>query len=789
MASDGGRVVITGAEVVTCLGASRAETWRGVVAGRCGMRTLTAMESPLPPDKLGGQAVDLPGDYEPGSPREVRYLKWTIERALAEAGALEALPYDGGRCGFMLGTTLHGMRAGGEFLRSGDHAPLGKFLAGHTLAQAAGKLGISGLAATTCSACSSSLGSVALGVTLLKNREFDLVVCGGYDTISEYAYGGFNSLRLVAEGPLRPFGKDRQGMKLGEGYGIVILERLEGARRRGATVLAEVLGYGESADAHHLTQPHPDGDGAARAMAAALAAARVGPAEIGLIAAHATGTPDNDAAEYKALARVFGDELPRVPVVGFKSHLGHTLGGAGAVEMVLAMEAMREQTVPPCASVTADDAEFADLRLSVGPATPAKIGATLSTSLGFGGANTCVVLGPAPKVEAPAVHGRGKVGGEAARERGRDVFITGVGVVVPGAVGNEAFLARLAAAGAPAWDQLGGAIPEEQYIHLLNARRVRRMSEQVKLQLAATAVACADAGIADVPAFAAQCGAVLGSTHGSTQYSVTYYGEIVRQGVVGANPMLFAEGVPNASSAHLSLMLGVKGACQTIIGTRTAGLDALRLAAARIAGGEWERAIVGAAEEHAPLIEEAYRHCGLCATGGPSAAFGGTGGFVAGSAAVALILEGGDALRARGGTARGRVLAGAGARRVAADDPTGAYRRVLERLGAARHVLTSANGTWVDRAELAAVRRCGAGGAVVGSVYGHAPEAFSAGPLVGLAGAALAGRMPKLVGGGPGDGGDVVAATGAETPEGVVALCTDYCDGSVSGVRMGLGGG
>src|SRR4051812_1960389 len=103
------RIVITGAEIVTCLGASREETWRGVVAGRCGMGPLKALESPLPPDKVGGQAVDLPAEYEPESPREVRYLKWTIERALAEAGASPTLPYDPQRCGLMLGTTLHGM--------------------------------------------------------------------------------------------------------------------------------------------------------------------------------------------------------------------------------------------------------------------------------------------------------------------------------------------------------------------------------------------------------------------------------------------------------------------------------------------------------------------------------------------------------------------------------------------------------------------------------------------------------------------------------------------------------
>jgi 3-oxoacyl-[acyl-carrier-protein] synthase II len=771
----GTNIVITGAEIVTCLGTSRQETWEQVVQGRCGMRTLSALESPLAPDKLGGQALDLPADYHPDAPREVRYLRWTIEHALAEAGALDSLPYPPERCGFMLGTTLHGMRAGGQYLRTGDHAPLGKFLAGSTLDLAVAGLLPTGFAATTCSACSSSLGSIALGATLLQTGQLDMVICGGYDTISEYAYGGFNSLRLVAEGPLRPFSKERQGMKLGEGYGIVILERADAASARGATALAQVLGWGESADAHHLTQPHPQGDGAARAMTMAISRAGVTPNQIGLVAAHATGTPDNDAAEFAAMSRVFGDNLPNVPVVGFKSHLGHTLGGAGAVEMILAMTAMREATVPPCASVGPADVEFPTLRLSTGSATKSDIRATLSTSLGFGGANTCVVLGPPPQAAPLAVHA-GNI------EKLRDVLITGIGVVVPGGIGNDAFLARLSPSSPDAWSHDTGDIAEEQYVHLLNARRIRRMSDQVKLTLAATAIACQHAGITDVTAFANECSAILGSAHGSANYSVAYYGEIIKQGLVGANPMLFAEGVPNASSAHLSLMLGVKGACQTIIGTRTAALDALRLASLRIASGAWERAVVGASEEHSDIINDAYRHCGLYTSEG-NAPFASEAGFVTGAASVSFILESRDAVEARGGRAYGVVLEGASARSQPGD-PTAAARQVLSQLHAPRHVITSANGTRVDRTELAALRLA-CPGATVSSMYGHVAESFSVTPLLGIAATLLSGRLPALRGGAIDRTTGLAAATGAETPDSVVALCSDYT-GHVSALRVGL---
>src|SRR5205823_5886705 len=152
----------------------------------------------------GGQAPNLPGDDEPGTPREVRYLRHALRDALADAGFAEGkLPYPPERCGLIIGTTLHGMRAGGQFLRTGDFEPLRNFLAASTLRMAARGLTVEGLAATTCSACSSSLGSIALAVTLLRSGQFDVILAGGYDPISEYVYGGFNSLRLVADGPLR----------------------------------------------------------------------------------------------------------------------------------------------------------------------------------------------------------------------------------------------------------------------------------------------------------------------------------------------------------------------------------------------------------------------------------------------------------------------------------------------------------------------------------------------------------------------------------------------------------
>ncbi len=844
-------ILITGSALSGSLGIDRETTWQAVLAGRCGFGPMTAMESPLPAGKDGAQAMDLPADYAADLPREARYLRWTISAAVRDAFA-GTVPYAPGRCAVLLGTTLHGMRAGGQFLRTADYTCLKNFPAGGTLQSAMAGLPFAGAGLTICSACSSSLGSIAMGVTLLRSGLADCVIAGGYDTISEYVYGGFNSLRLVADGPLRPFSKNRAGMKLAEGYGIVVLERADDFARRvtaedrsdnasaersrstaagGSRTIAQILGWGESADAHHLTQPHPQGDGAARAMSAALGRANIPATGIDLVAAHATGTPDNDAGEFAALSRVFGSDLSRVPVVGFKSHLGHTLGGAGAVELILSMLALRDQIVPACAGITADDLEFPGLNISIGSAKPATIRATLNTSLGFGGANTCVVLSRAPEFSLSlGAPGEGRGEGLPAernttaaklppaasphpnplpeyREREpsqplqpaqladrahltspedkgtgafvREVFITGLGVIAPGVFGREGLLARLA--NPQPQSALTAKIEESTLDGLLNARRIRRMSEYVKLQLAAATMACRDAGFAELGELAGEFSAILGSAHGSANYSYTYYEQIVREGVLGANPMLFAEGVPNAGAAHISLMLGLKGACQSVIGTRTAGLDALALAAARIASGDWERAIVGASEEDSDVVSRAYQHCGLATASESCGAFAGASGFVCAGGAAAFVLESRAAMEARGGRPIGSIDAVAFGRGdkaamacIAAD--------VLRQIGSPANVLSSASGTWLDDIEAAAMKEAGA--VTVSSIYGHVAETFSAASLIGIA-AVLAGRsLPAMIGGASQLRG-VTAATGGQAITQFGAICTDLT-GLVSGVRINI---
>ena len=694
-------VVITGAGLVCALGATREGCWDAVERGICGIRPLTALEQEATPIALGGEAPRNSGGGDE-APREVVRLRSALAEALADA-RLTDTSYTPDRCGIVLGTTLAGMRSAGVFLRTDDPGAMRPFLAASTVQQMMADRAWTGMAITTCSACGSGLASLCLGVSLLRAGALDLVITGGYDTISEYAYAGFNSLRLITDGPPRPFSRDRRGMQLGESYAIITLERAADAAARGAAPLARFAGYGETSDAHHLTQPHPEGDGAARAMQAALDEAGIEPGRIGLISAHATATPNNDVAERAALRRVFGPTLPDVPVVAFKSYLGHTLGGAGAAELVLTSMAMRAGRVPRTLHLRAGEIEFDDLAINLGPPRSAVIDHTLGLSLGFGGANSCVILA-APDVVPARDSGAMTTAGE--------VVVTGIGVVLPGAIGNAAFAQRITD-GAP---MVGGEIADGDLLALIDARRTRRMSTFVKLVLAATALALKDAAVDDVGAFTETCGAILGSAHGSTAYTEQYYGQIVAEGIGAANPMLFAEGVPNVGTAQLSLMLGLRGPAQTIIGSRTAGLDALHLAALRIRNGEWSRAIVGAAEECTATVDRLYRHCGWRGT--------------TGAGAVILVLEAAEMAARRTARVRGTVDAGVLACVQTGADETAVLARVRDRLGAPARVITCA----VDGADH--------GADVVSSIAGHVAETYSVMPLAAIAAGLLTGRLP-----------------------------------------------
>ena len=392
------RVVVTGLGFVSSLGLDARSTWEAILAGRHGLRRLTVLDLPREPAQLAGE-VDVPAGIHPGKRRTrcERMALLALDEALAQSGP-DLAHLDPRRMGVFQGAATTGLPAAEDFLLARQRGERGEpcnpvFQCPPTLGDALAQvLGATGPRATVMNACSSSLLALGQAWERIASGELDLAVAGGSETLCRTTYGGFSSLKAMDPEPCRPFSVDRSGMNLGEGAAEFILEPLEQALARGAEILGEILGYGASLDAHHPTAPHPEGDGARRAMAMALRVGRLDPALVDFVSAHATATPANDMAEALAIRTALGEAAASaVSVTSTKSQFGHCLGAAGAIGTAVALLALRHQVASPTLRLQHPDPacplDFTPLQ-----AKERKIRAALVNAFAFGGNNACLAL-------------------------------------------------------------------------------------------------------------------------------------------------------------------------------------------------------------------------------------------------------------------------------------------------------------------------------------------------------------------------------------------------------------
>lgn len=391
------RVVVTGLGFVTSLGLDAASTWTAMLAGRHGLRRLSFLDLPREPAQTAGE-VDLPpGLLEaPRRTRGERIALLALEQALAQSGVRpEALaPH---RIGAFQGAATTGIPSAEAFIqarmagrRGAPVLPVHQTPAALTDALAR-RLGATGPRRTVMNACSSSILALGEAWERVARGDLDLAVAGGAECLCRLTYAGFSSLKAMDPEPCRPFSRDRAGMNLGEGGAQFLLEPLEAALARGAEILGEVAGYGASLDAHHPTAPHPEGEGAVRAMSMALDRARMAPDEVDLVSAHATATPANDGAECKAIRAALGAAADRVSVTASKGQFGHCLGAAGAMGAAVALLALRHQVVSPTLRLEDPD-PACDLDCTAREARARTVRAALVNAFAFGGNNGCLAL-------------------------------------------------------------------------------------------------------------------------------------------------------------------------------------------------------------------------------------------------------------------------------------------------------------------------------------------------------------------------------------------------------------
>jgi len=406
------RVVVTGMGAVTPVGNSVAATWESLVAGRSGVAAITKFDATAFPVRIAGEVKGFnPGDFM--DRKEVKRSDWYTQysvaaaaMAMADAGLTELPGIDPDRIGVVIGSGIGGLKSFEEqhdVYRELGPSKISPFFIPMFISDiAAGivsmRFGAKGPNYATVSACATSAHAIGDAFRIIQYGDADVMITGGAEaTVTPMAIGGFANMKALSERNAdperasRPFDADRDGFVMGEGAGIVLLEELEHARARGATIHGEIVGYGATGDAYHLTAPAPDGEGAQRAMKRALRDAGLVPADVQYINAHGTSTPANDLNETRAIKAVFGDAAAGVNVSSTKSSTGHMLGAAGAVEFIVGILSAREGVIPPTINYEHPDPDL-DLNYTPNHAVRRDVRVVLSNSFGFGGHNVTLAI-------------------------------------------------------------------------------------------------------------------------------------------------------------------------------------------------------------------------------------------------------------------------------------------------------------------------------------------------------------------------------------------------------------
>lgn len=405
------RVVVTGVGVVSALGTGTEKNWSALMAGKSGIDRITRFDASDLPSQIAGEVKDFnPEDFI--DKKEVKKMDTFIHFALAAAdmamkdSGLQVTEENAERVGVVVGAGLGGLPAiekYHEVLKNGGYKKVTPFFIPMLIINLAPghisiRFGAKGPNLSTVTACATGTHSIGDAYHIIKRGDADAMIAGGAEsTITPLAIAGFNVMKALStrnDDPTRasrPFDKGRDGFIMAEGAGIVVLEEYETAKKRGAKIYAEVVGYGATGDAHHITAPGPDGEGAARCMKMALKNAGMNPEEVDYINAHGTSTHFNDLYETMAIKSVFGDHARKLMVSSTKSMIGHTLGAAGGIEAVYSLLAMERGAVPPTINYEEPDPEC-DLDYVPNQARQAEVRVALSNSLGFGGTNGTLIF-------------------------------------------------------------------------------------------------------------------------------------------------------------------------------------------------------------------------------------------------------------------------------------------------------------------------------------------------------------------------------------------------------------
>jgi 3-oxoacyl-[acyl-carrier-protein] synthase II len=737
---DSRRVAVVGLGAVTSLGPSATDLWAGARAGRVAIGEVQGVDMRGFQTKIGGE-VAVPAAVTGRSTAEFSERAFELAvLAAAEAVATLVGEIPAERMGVVLGTCNAGLLSAREWLRrelAGEvpDADLARLVTPGGLADAlAARIGFAGPVLAVNTACASGANAIGLAADLVRTGRADVVLAGGTDALSDIVFAGFSALEALSPVPAAPYAGNRQGLSLGEGSGMVLLMAQGLANAHRLPVIAEVPGYGLSADGYHATAPRPDGSGAARAITAALLSAGVTADQVGYVNGHGTGTPKNDPAESKAITLALGDQAQRIAVSSTKSMVGHLLGAAGAVEAIVTIGALHEQIAPPTAGYEFPDPDC-PLDYVPNTAAPLQTDLALSNNFAFGGANACLVISRPDR--AP----------ERTRAVPEEVVVTGLSVLNP--AGNSVHDAWRAYTDRRQVHRLTDGLrqgpvdvdPEP----VLNRRERRRMDRLGVLSTVSAARALTAAGLTGKTAQVADCGVIFGTGSGPMEAMERFVLPLLQQAGAPGDPGVFPNTVYNQAAGQVAMHLGLYGPTSTLSVGHATGVASLAYAADLIGSGSADMLVVTATDTITGPVARAYAANGLVSRREDGAAADGRFALAEGS--VSFVLERRSAAEARGAeplaVISGSGLASDGTARRSARSGSGIERAIQAALADAGQQPASIADIWLaaaghsafDRAEARAVRRV-FGPAGTGPKR-HAPKVFLGEPM-GVAGALTA---------------------------------------------------
>lgn len=636
------RCVVTGLGVICAVGNNVEETWKSALASVSGIHHTTSVDTEKCYADLAAEvkcdtldSIDAPEEKD----RASKLCITAAEEALRDAGLGNF--NDSGRVSVIIGSCVGGVLSVEHYHQHGRNPnDIPKMPIAAIASQVAETCKAGGIVTNVANACAAGTISIALACDLIRAGKADVVIAGGADSFASVPYSGFLSLHALDENGCSPF-NHCNGITLGEGAGIVIVESYAHAKARGAKEYCEVLGSGVTSDAHHITAPREDALCLIEAMTRAIRNSGISKSDIGYVNAHGTGTGKNDNAEITAFQKFFADENPTFSISSTKAMTGHCLGAAGAIEAVFSIKALTTDTVLPTLGYSEADSEA--LKAKVGtldfvqntPRTK-KLESVMSNNVAFGGTNASIIFskqaGNVPEMPC----------------RGKKIAVTGIGIVSPQGNSKSAYISALEKDARPESASIHSTISLDDYKELgIKMAFYRKLDNLGQLQTVSGMRALQDANFKVTDENAKDIGIIVGTSEGGLGATYDFEELVAKLGNANGSAFKFPHTVYNAAGGYLSICSGIKGYGVTITTGPLSGLDSIGYSMNVIHDGQERAMLATGTDENLPILTEFAERLQVLAKS-PVAPHSMSDGFVLGDGSVSLLLETEDSAKARG---------------------------------------------------------------------------------------------------------------------------------------------